>query len=77
MILQDIESARERLTGVILKTPLVYSQTLSRWGGREIFLKLENLQTTGSFKLRGAVNRLTLFRDRGLRSALPARSRRS
>jgi len=65
MILQDIESARERLTGVILKTPLVYSQTLSRWGGREIFLKLENLQTTGSFKLRGAVNRLTLLRDRG------------
>ena len=48
MILQDIESARERLTGVILKTPLVYSQALSRWGGREIFLKLENLQTTGS-----------------------------
>jgi threonine dehydratase len=65
MILQDIESARERLHGVILKTPLVYSQTLSRWGGREIFLKLENLQTTGSFKLRGAVNRLTLFQERG------------
>jgi threonine dehydratase len=65
MILQDIESARERLKGVILKTPLVYSQTLSRWGGREIYLKLENLQTTGSFKLRGAVNRLSLLRDRG------------
>jgi threonine dehydratase len=65
MTLQDLESARERLRGVILKTPLVYSQTLSRWGGREIFLKLENLQTTGSFKLRGAVNRLTLLRARG------------
>jgi len=65
MTLKDIESARERLQGVILKTPLVYSQTLSRWGGREIFLKLENLQTTGSFKLRGAVNRLTLLKARG------------
>ncbi|MFW6122796.1 MAG: threonine ammonia-lyase [Thermodesulfobacteriota bacterium] len=65
MTLQDILSARERLQGVILRTPLVYSQTLSRRGGREIFLKLENLQTTGSFKLRGAVNRLTLLRDRG------------
>ena len=65
MTLKDIESARERLQGVILKTPLVYSQTLSRYGGREIFLKLENLQTTGSFKLRGAVNRLTLLRARG------------
>ena len=65
MTLKDIEAARERLLGVILHTPLVYSQTLSRWGGREVFLKLENLQTTGSFKLRGAVNRLTLMRDRG------------
>jgi threonine dehydratase len=65
MTLKDIEAARERLHGVILHTPLVYSQTLSRWGGREIFLKLENLQTTGSFKLRGAVNRLTLMKARG------------
>ncbi|MFZ2087032.1 MAG: threonine ammonia-lyase [Desulfobaccales bacterium] len=65
MTLKEIEAARERLRGVILHTPLVYSQTLSRLGGREVFLKLENLQTTGSFKLRGAVNRLTLMRARG------------
>jgi threonine dehydratase len=65
MTLKDIEAAAKRLHGVILHTPLVYSQTLSRWGGREVFLKLENLQTTGSFKLRGAVNRLTLMRVRG------------
>ncbi len=65
MTIKDIEAAAARLGGVILHTPLVYSQTLSRWSGREVFLKLENLQTTGSFKLRGAVNRLTLLRDRG------------
>ena len=65
MNLKDIKAAKERLHGVILHTPLVYSQTLSRWGKREVFLKLENLQTTGSFKLRGAVNRLTLMRARG------------
>jgi threonine dehydratase len=65
MTLKDIEAAAARLCGVILHTPLVYSQTLSRGVGREVFLKLENLQTTGSFKLRGAVNRLTLLRDRG------------
>jgi threonine dehydratase len=65
MTLKDIEAAAARLGGVILHTPLVYSQTLSRGVGREVFLKLENLQTTGSFKLRGAVNRLTLLRDRG------------
>ncbi len=63
--LNDIEAAGERLRGVILHTPLIYSQTLSRRGGREVFLKLENLQTTGSFKLRGAVNRLTLLKARG------------
>ena len=65
MTLKDIEAARKRLQGIILHTPLVYSQTLSHLGGREVFLKLENLQTTGSFKLRGAVNRLTLMKIRG------------
>ncbi|MBM4285562.1 MAG: threonine ammonia-lyase [Deltaproteobacteria bacterium] len=65
MTLQDILAARERLAGVALHTPLVYSQTLSRMSGREVFLKLENLQTTGSFKLRGAFNRLALLQGRG------------
>lgn len=63
--LKDIEEARARVQGVILRTPLVYSHSLSRASGREVFLKLENLQTTGSFKLRGAVNRLTLLKERG------------
>ncbi len=65
MNLKDIEAARARLTGLILHTPLVYSQTLSRLSGGEVFLKLENLQTTGSFKLRGAMNRLKLLKERG------------
>jgi threonine dehydratase len=64
MNLRDIEAARERQRGVVLHTPLVYSHTLSRESGREVYLKLENLQTTGSFKLRGAVNRLTLLKER-------------
>jgi threonine dehydratase len=65
MNLKDIEAARARLTGLILRTPLVYSQTLSRLSRGEVFLKLENLQTTGSFKLRGAMNRLQLLKARG------------
>jgi len=65
MTLKDIEAARERQQGVVLRTPLIYSHTLSRPGGPEVFLKLENLQTTGSFKLRGALNRLTLLKARG------------
>ncbi|HZE20593.1 MAG TPA: threonine/serine dehydratase, partial [Desulfobaccales bacterium] len=65
MTLNDIEAARERQRGVVLRTPLIYSYTLSRGSGRDVFLKLENLQTTGSFKLRGAINRLTLLKERG------------
>jgi threonine dehydratase len=63
--IREIEAARVRQAGVVLRTPLIYSHTLSRAGGREVFLKLENLQTTGSFKLRGALNRLTLLKERG------------
>jgi threonine dehydratase len=65
MTLKDLEAAQARLKGLILRTPLVYSQTLSRLSGSEVFLKLENLQTTGSFKLRGAMNRLKLLKERG------------
>ena len=63
--LKDIEAAQARIAGVALHTPLVYSHTLSRVSGRRVFLKLENLQTTGSFKLRGALNRLKLLKERG------------
>jgi threonine dehydratase len=59
--LTAIITARERLTGLILRTPVVYSQTLSRMSGHEVFLKLENLQTTGSFKLRGSLNKVKLL----------------
>jgi threonine dehydratase len=65
MTLAEIRAARTRLGGLALRTPLVYSRTLSRLAGAEVHLKLENLQTTGSFKLRGALNRLTLLKERG------------
>ena len=65
MTLKDIEAAQERIKGAVIRTPLLYSHTLSRLNGRGVYLKLENLQTTGSFKLRGALNRLTLLKERG------------
>jgi len=65
LTVEDIEAAQARVRGVALRTPVVYTQTLSRVSGREVFLKLENLQTTGSFKLRGALNRLKLLKERG------------
>jgi len=49
-----IRKAAEALKGRVLRTPLVYSSTFSRLCGAKVYLKLENLQETGSFKLRGA-----------------------
>jgi threonine dehydratase len=51
---QEIEQAHRRIRKAILRTPMIYSDTLSKVTGREVFLKLENLQKTGSFKIRGA-----------------------
>ena len=52
--LADIEAARARLAGIARVTPVYGSETLSRAAGREVWLKAENLQRTGSFKIRGA-----------------------
>jgi threonine dehydratase len=54
--LPEIERARERLDGVARVTPVYRSDTLSRLAGRDVRLKAENLQRTGSFKIRGAFN---------------------
>jgi threonine dehydratase len=54
----EIARARERLEGIARVTPVFGSETLSRLAGRPVHLKAENLQRTGSFKIRGAVNRL-------------------
>ena len=62
--LPEIERARERLAGVARVTPVYGSETLSRLTERPVHLKAENLQRTGSFKIRGAVNKLAgLGRD--------------
>ncbi len=60
---QEIERARDRIRKVILRTPIIYSEALSRLTGKEIFLKLENLQKTGSFKIRGAYYKLCCLSD--------------
>ncbi|MBI4307385.1 MAG: threonine ammonia-lyase [Chloroflexi bacterium] len=56
--LADIQRARQRLSGLAHRTPLLSSQTLSAMAGAPVFLKAENLQRTGSFKVRGAANRI-------------------
>jgi threonine dehydratase len=59
--LAEIQEARERLRGIAEETPIYLSETFSRRCGREVRLKAENLQRTGAFKIRGAVNRLSLL----------------
>ncbi len=59
--LDDVVAARERLRGAIYYSPCPHSQMLSGVTGRQIYLKLENLQMTGSFKERGALNRIAML----------------
>jgi threonine dehydratase len=61
--LADIEAARARLASVVRVTPVYPSDTLSRMAGRTVFLKAENLQRTGAFKIRGAVNRIAALSE--------------
>jgi len=56
--LKQIQQAKANLTGTIIPTPLQDSSTFSRLSGNEIYLKTENLQKTGSFKIRGAYNKI-------------------
>ncbi|HLF67822.1 MAG TPA: pyridoxal-phosphate dependent enzyme [Gaiellaceae bacterium] len=57
----DIEAARSVLAGVARETPLYPTETFSRLTGRPVLLKAENLQRTGSFKIRGAYNTISLL----------------
>jgi threonine dehydratase len=60
----DIEAARERLAGVARETPLYPTETFSRLSGRTVLLKAENLQRTGSFKIRGAFNTISTLGEK-------------
>ena len=59
----DVREARERVSETARRTPLDYSHTFSTMTGAEVYLKLENFQRTGSFKIRGATNRIKTLTD--------------
>ena len=61
--LADIEEASHRLAGVARVTPVYGSETFSRLAQRQVHLKAENLQRTGSFKIRGAVNKVSVLSE--------------
>jgi threonine dehydratase len=54
--LRDVQQARERIRESIYLSPCPHSQMLSRLTGQQVYLKLDNLQMTGAFKERGALN---------------------
>ncbi|MDD5400091.1 MAG: threonine ammonia-lyase [Sulfurimonas sp.] len=61
--IHKIYEARERIKGIVVDTPLSYAPYLSHLSGCEAYLKKENLQVTGAFKIRGAYNKIATLSD--------------
>lgn len=61
---EKVQHAAKMLKGKVIRTPLVHSPSLSQMFGGEIYLKLENLQKTGSFKIRGATYYVSTNKDK-------------
>jgi len=74
LTLAAIQEAAKRISGSVVVTPFVHSQKLSQLTGRAIYLKLENLQMTGAFKERGALNKILLLSDEERRRGVIAAS---
>jgi threonine dehydratase len=72
--LADVRAARAVVDGLARVTPAFRSETLSRRCGRPVWLKAENLQRTGSFKVRGALNRIAALSEEERRAGVVAAS---
>ena len=72
--LNSIKEAQERLNGVIHHTSFSYAPILSEMSGYEVYLKKENLQRTGAFKLRGAFNKIASLIEAGKKGGVVAAS---
>ncbi len=70
----DIEAARARAMGAVFVSPFPHSETISKLSGNKVFFKLENLQMTGSFKERGALNKILSLDDSERRRGVIAAS---
>ena len=72
--LNNIKKAYERVSGVAHRTPFSYAPILSQLSGYEVYLKKENLQRTGAFKLRGAFNKIATLIEAGDKGGVVAAS---
>ncbi|MDA8195086.1 MAG: threonine/serine dehydratase [Thermaerobacter sp.] len=71
---QSLNQAQQRLAGLVHHTPLLTSQGLSQMAGAELRFKAENLQRTGSFKIRGALNKVSALAAEGVPGVVTASS---
>ena len=74
LTLCDFVEAKERLSNVLVKTKLIYSSTFSKEFGNTVYIKPENLQRTGSFKIRGAYNKIFMLSEDEKKKGLIASS---
>ena len=72
--LNKIKKAYDRVSGIAYNTPFTYAPILSKMSGYEVYLKKENLQRTGAFKLRGAFNKIAALVEVGQESGVVAAS---
>ena len=74
LTINDILAARERINSYILRTPLLRLTNLDKYLGCEVYAKAECMQTTGSFKLRGAMNKILSLTEEELKRGIVAAS---
>ncbi|MGM0622742.1 MAG: threonine ammonia-lyase [Campylobacterota bacterium] len=71
-MIQEVKKAKKRLDAVIKDTPFTLAKKLSEQSGATVYLKKENLQETGSFKLRGAFNKIASLHEKGVGGVIAA-----
>ena len=74
LTLEDFQSAKKRVDEVILETRLIHSEAFSEECGNDVYIKPENLQKTGAFKIRGAYNKIMKLDDEAKAKGLIASS---
>lgn len=63
MYLNDVKKARENIKNIVMKTPLIFSEVFSKQCNNKVYMKCENLQLTGAYKIRGALNKISTLTD--------------
>ncbi len=72
MELEEVKKAKKRLEGVVKNSPYAYARELSPLAKSDVYIKKENLQITGSFKLRGAFNKVAALHEKGVKGVIAA-----